>query len=174
MTFTPLKVGEPINEVLRLNYLFNKAAREVSAGVAPTARFARMWHRDAELIAGPAALSISNTGYFPYGAAFEQTLPNPILHVFENYFTLDAGTYDFRVLCRTANDAGILQWFIDNVSIGTMDFYSAGAVNYVQKTIAGITIGTSGAHTLKGDVTTKHASSSNYFIPLHKYCLVEA
>lgn len=170
MTFTPIKVGEPANSVLRLNYLFNKAYRETAN---PTdIRFARMWHHEAVAVVGQPVAVGSGAGYFPYHKSWLQSLAG-INNSFENYFTLNAGTYNFEVLFNRDSASGIVTWSVDGTVIGTTDLYGS-AVSYVRASIADVTISTSGKHTLTGTLASKNASSSGYVARLYKYSFREA
>lgn len=176
MTFQPLKVGEPANNLLRLNYLFNKADLEVRDPAALTWKFARMWHNECVKVAGFGVMSPGGTGYFPYGkySFLGPAVNNAVGNEFENYFTLDAGTYDLVIVANTFDAAAIVEWKVDGVSIGSTDLYSAFEVDRAILTITGVTIPSDGTHTLTILVTGKNASSTNEVVRLYKYCFREA
>ena len=77
---------------------------------------------------------------------------------------LSPGVYTFCEYIMTGPDHGIITVYMDGVSLGTINHYSAGNVYGVQKTIANITITTPGIHTLNIKVTSK--TSSNYYVYL--------
>jgi hypothetical protein len=174
MTFPPIKFGTPVNDLLMLNYLFNKKWKLLGEPAATTfeKRFARMWHHDAVVLVGNAlgrsVIGSDDVGRYPYHRYWFQSAA-AINNSFENYFNLDAGTYDFVVLCRTGTAAGIVSWSVDSVSIGTMDLYANPGSEYALKTITGVTISTDGIHTLTGTVASKNASATNYAAYLYKY-----
>lgn len=178
MSLIPLKVGEPANDLLRLNRFWNKvntdtAADDVALGAF---RFARMWH--SESTPGAGAMAIATTGVepnarYPYYAAWRVS-PAVGSESFEQSFILKSGTYDFIVTCATNVQGGIVQWSLDGGSIGSMDTYSASADNLVVMTISSVAVATSGLHSLSAVVNTKHASSIGYQAILYKYCLRES
>ena len=75
---------------------------------------------------------------------------------------LGAGTWTFSEIIETGNNQGIYAIAIDGNSVGTIDGYSASGANNVVKTITGITVSTTGKHTLSITMATKNASSSGY------------
>lgn len=77
-------------------------------------------------------------------------------------FLLAAGTYDFKVLGATSNDFGIATYYIDNVSIGTLDWYSLSQTLNQVKTISSISVPADGWHELKIAMLTKNGSSAGY------------
>jgi hypothetical protein len=174
MAFEPLKFGRPYDSIT-LNRFWTKAWQDNPA--AFEFKFARMWHQEAVVLAGNALTKIATgsdvTGQFPYHRYHAQ-FAAAINNSFENYFTLDAGVYDFVVLCRPTSGSGIVSWSVDGVSIGTVDLYENPGTQFVIKTINGVTITTDGIHTLTGTVASKHASSAGYLAMMYKYCFREA
>jgi hypothetical protein len=86
----------------------------------------------------------------------------------EKKIFLKAGTYTISVLGMTAPSRGIQEVFIDNVSVGTIDWYNASLVYNQVKTIAGVTVTGDGRHTFKSVINGKNASSSDYQLLLTK------
>jgi hypothetical protein len=175
MTLRKLKVGAPVLDVVNQNLFWNKIwfdNPENVGGGAFEMKFARMWHHDAVVLVGNAlaraTIGSDDVGRFPYHRYWGQSAA-AINDSFENYFTLDAGTYDFVVLCRTASNSGIVSWRVDGVLIGTTDIYHGTGADLTLKTIVGVTISTDGNHTLTGTVSSKNASSSAYNAFMYKY-----
>jgi hypothetical protein len=172
MTFSPLKVGSPANDLLRLNYIFNKAERELQ-GSPSDIRFVRMWHSDAISLSGNQIVHSSDDDTFPYGSYwYNQLAANG--NRFRHKFMLKAGTYDFVIMANTHNNAPILEFEVDSVSIGSVDLYSAGETDKAQLVISNVVIATDGAHTLIGETTGKNGSSGDYIVRLYKYFFREA
>lgn len=175
MTFAPFKIGYPANDLLRLNAYWNTVYSDVVNPINDF-RFARMWHQDCTVTSG-GGLLISSVGVepfarYPYYAPWRIVLGEGA--TFEQYFLLNAGTYDFIVTCATNIQGGIVQWSLDANAIGNMDFYSAAADAMLVKTISSVVIATSGQHTLSALVNTKNAASISYDAVLYKYCFREA
>lgn len=79
---------------------------------------------------------------------------------------LDAGTWALDVICQRRENRGIIDYSIDGVEVGSHDQYGASAAYNQIATFSGITVGTTGIHTLRATVDGKHASSSNYYFVL--------
>jgi hypothetical protein len=94
---------------------------------------------------------------------------------FTQSFWLRAGTYTFKTLGFQISNGGIVDWYLDNVSIVTgHDWYSGGgAFNHV-KTVSSVAVIGDGYHVLKGVCNGKNASSSGHFIPLTKLWIYPA
>lgn len=84
-------------------------------------------------------------------------------------FWLRGGTYNFHTLGFTNSARGKCDWSIDgDAAFATgQDWYSAGNVQNVVKSVASVTI-TSGWHILKMTVNGKNVSSSSYIIDITK------
>lgn len=89
--------------------------------------------------------------------------------------TLDAGTYDLRVMGQTGPNAGILTLDLKRqneggfTALATPDFYSGGFVANVETAAISITIPTGGRHVLRGRTLTKNASASAYRMRLQNF-----
>lgn len=79
---------------------------------------------------------------------------------------LQAGTYTFSVLTDTDVNRGIITFSVDGSSVGTQDCYSSSTVHNVTKSVTGISVATSGIHTISYKMASKNASSSNYIVVL--------
>lgn len=129
-----------------------------TAAVYPTE--AVLWH-DMSKVTNGNALTISSDTNQAYNVWAYQNAPANG-DIFENYFTLAAGTYTFEVLGLTANSRGIIDWTLDGGAIVTgQDWYSAGLTYNVRKTNT-ITVSTDGAHTLRGTINGTNISSGTY------------
>ena len=76
---------------------------------------------------------------------------------------LEAGNWSLEVTHVKADDAGIMTFSIDGADAGSVDGYSASIEQNARESIASITVGTSGMHTLRVRTDAKNAASSNYF-----------
>jgi len=87
---------------------------------------------------------------------------------FTNSFLLAEGTYDFEVWGLRFNNRGKIDWYVDDVLIESgQDWYKASPVGYdFSPTVSSVAISGSGRHVLKGVVSGKHASSSDYLITI--------
>ena len=90
--------------------------------------------------------------------------------IFQVY--LAAGTYTIECIGITSNDCGISTWLDGSTSLGTMDWYSAGATNNVRKTITGVAIATNGLKAIHLKMATKNGASSAYKINLCSFCFI--
>lgn len=83
-------------------------------------------------------------------------------------FFAQAGTYTLYVLGQTETNRGKADWYIDgSLVVSGQDWYAGTPANNVTKSSAGITIASSGMHTLKLVVNGKNASSGDYYIGLN-------
>lgn len=132
----------------------------ITAGTSPGGAFpkrATMWHNDSLVLVGNAfTRNITSTWYSD--RAYQS--PAAINDAFTNGFLLAAGNYTLVIYCQTFTDNGIVTWYVDGVSQGTTDHYSAGLAD-ARKTLA-ITVTTDGWHVLKGIVASKNGSSTDY------------
>jgi len=76
-----------------------------------------------------------------------------------------AGTYTFIMIGTTANDCPIMDIQIDGTSVGTGDYYSAGTVYNVRKTITGVAIA-GGIHNIDVICNGKNGASAGYLTML--------
>lgn len=177
MTFVPLKIGSPANDLLRLNRFWNKVHADVAGDgmVVGDFRFARMWHADCDVDFGLVfidTVSGEPNSKYPYYSSWRILPTNGAL--FSQQFILSAGTYDFIVTGCTSTQSGILQWSLDGEAIGSMDLYSSPDDAIAVMTIADVVVASSGQHTLTGLVNSRHASSIGYQAILYKYCFRES
>lgn len=129
--------------------------------------FARMWHDEITILSGGALSLIVASSYF-YCVAISQNPPG-LGDSFQQVFLLGSGSYTLNVLGYAGPSRGIVTWKIDGVTQGTQDWYNAAGVDGIIS--LGVSVLTSGNHTLIGTITGKNASSSGYGLPLHKYWL---
>lgn len=86
---------------------------------------------------------------------------------------IPAGTWTFILRYVKAANQGIYDVQIDGSSIGTIDGYAGSTTYDNTATITGVVVSTGGKKTLKLIMSSKHASSSNYYgeinhIALHR------
>ena len=105
-----------------------------------------------------------------YMSFWAQQSPAALGDSFQQYFFINEGTYNFKVLGHKRNNKGIVSWYIDDISVGQMDWYSNFRINNIVQTLP-VTINTSGHHLLKGIVEGKNPASTGYIISLTKYNL---
>lgn len=86
---------------------------------------------------------------------------------------MDAGTWKLASIGYTNTNRAILDYQLNGVSIGTLDWYSASLVNNVYKEIAGITVATAGLKTLKVIASSKNASSSGFVAEMKSLALIK-
>lgn len=84
---------------------------------------------------------------------------------------LAAGTYTLRFICRTNNDAAILDFDIDGVEVASFDCYSAGVVNNVIFTQAGIVIAADGLKTIRLRSDGRNGASTGWQIRITEFAL---
>lgn len=77
---------------------------------------------------------------------------------------LGAGTWTLQVMGTTYLESGIMTCSLDGSTIGTMDWYSAGAVNNVRKYVSDFAVAASGKKSFRIATSTKNASSSGYTV----------
>jgi hypothetical protein len=141
---------------------------EVIAGNAFERR-ATMWHDESICSFGTPAYAI-NTAQRHNFYRFSNTQGN----VFLNSFTMDLNDgATLYFLGATSNGSGQLEVYLDSTYVGLIEWYTAGNVFNVEKSIA-IPAATFGAghHQLRLQCVTKHASSSGYAIVLTKYFVI--
>jgi hypothetical protein len=80
---------------------------------------------------------------------------------------LEAGSYTLYVLGATNAPCGISSVYLDGVLQNTIDWYSAGVVRNVTKSIS-VTVPTSGYHLVEFAMLSRHASATAYQLPLTK------
>lgn len=78
---------------------------------------------------------------------------------------LPAGTADFTIVYTSSPDSGKVQLKLDGTDIGALtDMYSVGYTADAAYTASGITVATSGLHTLRATVNGKGSGSTYYLI----------
>jgi len=85
------------------------------------------------------------------------------------YEFLSAGTWTIYVCATKGTSQGIYTLLIDDVSVGTMDFYAGSGSDNNEMNVASIAVATSGIKKISLKVATKNASSSNYGLQGHNY-----
>jgi hypothetical protein len=107
--------------------------------------------------------SISNSVYAMYTLVYNPS--QAINDRIEYYIWLSKGTYTLD-LFQTFGNMGICTYYLDNVSLGAIDWYKADPAVYGYKnSITLITVSTSGRHILSIKLTGK--SGSYYYAYIH-------
>jgi hypothetical protein len=104
-----------------------------------------------------------NVAYSMYAICLNNT--NAQNDQVDYYIWLSKGTYTLD-LFQTQGAMGICTYYLDSVSLGSLDWYNASSVYGVKKSIASISVTTSGRHTLSIKVTG-HTTTANYYAYLH-------
>jgi hypothetical protein len=128
---------------------------------------ATMWHDECLVTAGNAISTAVDTAHVYNAQFFQSAAANG--DTFTNGFFLKAGTYTFSALGITSTDRGLIDWYIDNVKVVSLqDWYAAATTRNVIKT-ASVTVTGDGYHVLKGVVNGKNAASTSFIMVLTKY-----
>jgi hypothetical protein len=121
------------------------------------------WHNQATILTGN-ALTTYDEALQPFRSLFFQSTAAQN-DAFAYYIQLAPGVYTLSVLGAPTTDAGIVTWYLDDISQGTQDWYAPVYTPNTYKTIT-LTAKTGGlgdgVHVLRGVMATKHASSSGY------------
>lgn len=75
---------------------------------------------------------------------------------------LAQGTYDLDMIFYGASDGGIATVKLGGSTIATFDFYTSGATSNASVSQSGITVSSTGVHTLTFHMDSKNASSTRY------------
>lgn len=142
---------------------------EANEGVAPVTPYypsrATLWHDESLVVTGNAISKSLQTAQYYNIASMQSIAANG--DTFTTGFMLKAGTYSFGALGIQHTDRGLIDWYIDNVKVVSLqDWY--GATTYNTEKTASVTVVGNGYHVLKGIVNGKNASSSGYYIQLTK------
>jgi len=132
---------------------------------------ATCWHDEAQVESGNALSRLVDSTQ-AYGVQVRQS-PPANGDKFKQQVFLKAGTYEFHVLGYESTDRGMIDWSLDGTNFATgQDWYDSSSAANVEKTVTGITVSTSGYHTLQGTINGKNASSSDYMMSLTKYWFI--
>ena len=137
-----------------------------------------------EIGQGGNTLDLDTVGGFIFGQMYKSIVQGTFVvgtgagHAFEAWFynssnTLndeieyevycEAGSKTFELFGKTQNNLGIVTVYVDDVSWGTIDFYSAVQSLNTYHTLTGTVVGNK-VHSVKIKVTSKNpASSAHYF-----------
>jgi len=128
-----------------------------------------MWHAESVATVG-LAITMQVSSSQPYnGYASPVFDPAADGDVFTNSCVLAAGTYEFNALCVTEGSSGKVDFTLNGVAMGTIDFYQAGT-NYNQvKTLSSIVVATGGRQVLTGTTNGKNGSSGWYRMYVTKF-----
>lgn len=131
-----------------------------------------MWHDQSIILAGNARTTVFDANHRYNYLMYQNAAANN--DEWTNGFVCAAGTYSINFLTITDADRGMLDVYVDDVSVATgLDFYLASVVRNTVISASGIVL-TAGYHTLRCKVNGKHASSTGYRIPLSKIYLLPA
>jgi hypothetical protein len=148
------------------------AAASAPGGTAyyPTRTY-RMLHGDSLVTVGNALTTGSVTGF--WGRIWYQNTPANG-DTFTHSFMLKAGTYTLYVQGKTATNCGLIDWYIDDTKVVSLQDWYGSSTDEVVKTAASLTVTGDGRHVLKGVINGKNASASDYYMQLQSYWFVPA
>lgn len=109
-------------------------------------------------------LKAYSVGALNYSPVFYNAAPAVALNGDEYYFCfhkMKTGTYQFAIRCSCSTDCAIVDIYLDNVLIGTIDQYSG--TNVLGRFFFNFDINTEGDHKIRLVSDGKNASSSGYF-----------
>lgn len=133
---------------------------------APCPSRAVMWHDESIVLTGVAFSKVVSATQLYAMRVFQNPAANG--DSFTNGFYLKGGTYTFVVLGESRADSPLIDWYVDNVKVVSLqDWYAASTNSNIEKT-ASVTVVGDGYHVLKGVVNGKNGSSTNYFVVLTK------
>ena len=78
-------------------------------------------------------------------------------------FAADAGTYTLDLFHRASTNRGVYTITVDGTDLGTQIDGYASALSTVKSTIQGVTLASSGAHTIRLKMAAKNATSTSFF-----------
>jgi len=85
-----------------------------------------------------------------------------------DYFTVDVplqkGTWTLSFIYMKAGSGGIIDVYVDSVEVHSLDTYNAATQHALYQTVTGITIATTGIHTIKMILDGKNGSSGGYYM----------
>lgn len=117
------------------------------------------WHMNSLVLSGNQLQLLIDAAQIYNGAARQN--PAADGDSFTHGFLLMAGVYTFTAIFITSNDSGIIDWYLDNIFIGSDDIYSAVGTLNVFATHT-VTVLLTGYHVLKGVINGKNAASAAF------------
>lgn len=117
------------------------------------------WHHDSIVTVGNALEFDIRANQFANGIARQSSASDG--DTFTLSMLLAAGTYTLYVLGMTAITGAKIDWYVDDVLVGSgQDWYSGSNVYNVEKTVTSITISEGGKHVIKGVVNGRNVSNT--------------
>jgi hypothetical protein len=126
----------------------------------PTPEFAMFLSDAREIVAGNNLAYNLGSTYFLNGAQYQS--PPAQNDKTKIRVQLGEGLYSIRMLGTTRANAGIVHVLIDDVDVGTIDWYSATTLTNTIKTLNNVPFNGDLQHEVAFLVSTKNASSSGY------------
>lgn len=144
------------------------AALAAAAAALGEHRRVTLWHDEANVSGGTLTVAV-NTIYQSNFSAFSTVQG---FNAVQSFVCATMPACKLRFLGTTANNQGIMGVYVDEVSVGTLDWWSAATVNNVVKQISfAANAIAAGRHTLRLEVVSKNGASSSYALVLQKYWL---
>lgn len=150
-----------IGSILEEAYISSPEEGGPGAGIYPMVQ--TLWYGQGTVVkAGNTAITVAtNTGQRFNHVAFQAAAA--MGDATEMTFTLGRGDYILEVLYTSGTNRGIVEFFMGDESIGTLDTYSAAAANNKTTKLA-FTLDLSGVQKLKTVIIDKAAASTSYFL----------
>lgn len=105
------------------------------------------------------------------GAQFNNAASQAVNDELQYDVVLSEGTWSLSVTHGKTATAGIMTWYLDSTSLGTIDAYNGSATNNNVSTISSISVSTTGRYVLKMKLESKNASASAYRATLQQLTL---
>ncbi len=168
----PIVFPNPFDDADEINAaMMNALATALEAIGTPVVYRGTIFHDESTVISG-SAIEMVFTSFSSVSVAYaRQASPYAIGDEFKNGVFLSADTYTMIVSALRNTASGIVTWYVNDVVVGTTDIYFGGS-DYEDLTIAGIVITEAGWQQIRGEVTSKHASSTNYAVGIIKISFV--
>lgn len=122
-----------------------------------------LWHDEATVIHGNPLSRIVNASQAYDTFSYQNTAA--LNDEFRHNIVLDAGNFTLTMLYVANSASGIVQWYLDGVSIGSMDMIGSNEVNSILS--FSFTCPSAGAHVLTGKITG--TSGAGYAAFITKY-----
>lgn len=167
-----LQIGTDTGKIIFRNYqkkqvgsLDNSGNLKLTGSGLQPAR--DLWHDEASVKVGNAITSNVDSSQ-RYNSLSAQN-PAAQNDLFITGVVLIKGSYFFHTLGKSTSNSGIITWKLNDTTIDTQDWYSAGDTYNVVKSSAQINLTESSEYVLVGQITSKNALSTDYFANLTKY-----
>jgi hypothetical protein len=150
-------------QIIKTNTLLKSTRDTYKPAVYPSRR--TMPHDESTVLVGNALTSVVDAGQFDNRISYQN--PGQDGDIFTQSVVLTAGSYTFHVLGKVDYDCAIIDWTLDEFTIGLgQDWYGATA-NNVEK-ILDIVLPIDRNFVLKGTINGRNVASNGYQMYLTK------